>query len=252
MRKIGAVAIRSSFVSCSPDTRNHCHDWLNCLNYTIETKPCLTRLAEKFFQERVCKICSRAECEYFKYFTRSPGSLLKQKKKKLHRQKIKKVGGLSAGKSSNFLPARVPLDFSETQWSNGSCISEKIVAFCNIQLKSSSLWEPPLKGFLNILANLPKFTPVPLVENQLELNWCTYHHRWEESDSKSGSSHKQAARRGSACILCRTGRTPWSQWKDRGSTWCHLLGFQGPCRSRCPGWPLGGRNISNVISCVSR
>lgn len=75
-----------SFGICSRDTRSHDCVWTAQEDRTFPDTAC-----RAFLQERVCKICSRAEREYFKYFTRYPGSLVKQKKILLKRKTEKSV-----------------------------------------------------------------------------------------------------------------------------------------------------------------
>lgn len=68
---------------------------------------------------------------------------------------------------------------------------------------------------------------------------CLTHRRKKAAGgSRSGSSHKPVAPRGSVCIRGHTGRTPWSRWTGRCSTAPRWPGYRDPCKSTCPVWPL--------------
>lgn len=66
----------------------------------------------------------------------------------------------------------------------------------------------------------------------------THRRKKAAGGSRSGSSHKPVAPRGSVCIRGHTGRTRWSRWTGRCSTSPRWPEYRDPCRSMCPMWPL--------------
>lgn len=77
-----------------------------------------------------------------------------------------------------------------------------------------------------------------LCRNALRDIYLTHRHKKAADGSRSGFSHKPVAPHGSVCIQGHTEMTRWSQWTDLCSTALRWRGYQDPCRSTCPTWPL--------------